>query len=136
MIELSFLEISQKIKKFKIPKIDMVVGIGSGGVVPASLIAHQLDKPLQIININFRNIDNSIKFSEPKLLKPFELLIENKIRILLVDDVSVTGSTLRCAKKYLEKYDITTLVMKGKCADFILFPEISECVLWPWANKS
>ena len=135
MIKISFLEISQRIKTLKIPEIDLVIGIGSGGIVPACLIAHQFDKPVQIISINFRNPDNTIKFTEPALLKSFEVLSDKKLKILLVDDVSVTGSTLNYARKILNEFEMVTLIMKGKNADFILFPEMKECVIWPWSNN-
>jgi hypoxanthine phosphoribosyltransferase len=49
----------------------------------------------------------------------------------LVDDVSVTGSTMRKALDQLKGLNVKTLAMKGK-ADFVLFPEISDCVKWPW----
>jgi len=50
---------------------------------------------------------------------------------LLVDDVSVTGKTLKCAVENLQDYTVYTFVLKGK-ADYVLFPEINTCVEWPW----
>lgn len=57
--------------------------------------------------------------------------LEKGSKILLVDDVSVTGKTLEKVKKELYGYEVTTLVFKGK-ADHVLFPEIRTCVEWPW----
>jgi hypoxanthine phosphoribosyltransferase len=52
-------------------------------------------------------------------------------RILLVDDVSVSGQTLALARSLLKGYEVITFTLKGK-ADFVLFPEITACVNWPW----
>ncbi len=52
-------------------------------------------------------------------------------RILLVDDVSVSGQTLQAARELLMDYEVTTFVLKSK-ADLVAFPEIGECVVWPW----
>lgn len=51
---------------------------------------------------------------------------------MLVDDVSVTGQTLELARSLLAGWKLTTLVLKGKEADFVLFPEVASCVNWPW----
>jgi len=45
-VDISFTEISKKLKGFRFPDFDMVVGIARGGIVPATLIAHQLGKDL------------------------------------------------------------------------------------------
>jgi len=129
-VALDFTEISHRLWSIDLPDIDLVIGIATGGIVPASLIAHQLNKPLSLLHINFRNDDNLIKHSNPQLLSN-DPLPESPQNILLVDDVSVTGSTLRVAKALLETHHVTTLVMKGQ-GDFVLFPEVPECVLWPW----
>ncbi len=52
-------------------------------------------------------------------------------KLLLVDDVSVSGKTMKMAKEALAGNEVKTLALKGK-ADYVLFPEISECVKWPW----
>jgi hypoxanthine phosphoribosyltransferase len=52
-------------------------------------------------------------------------------QMLLVDDVSVSGKTLNEALRYFEGLQIKTLTMKGR-ADYVLFPEIQDCVKWPW----
>jgi hypoxanthine phosphoribosyltransferase len=56
------------------------------------------------------------------------------LRVLLVDDVSVTGKTLNRVKALLKGYTVYTLVMKGK-GDFVLFPEVGTCVQWPWKDN-
>ncbi len=132
MTNLSFTEISERLGKTHFPEIDVVIGIGTGGIVVSSLIAHQLSKPLHLIKVNYRNMDNSIKYDEPQLLKENTFLGNDDIKVLLVDDVSVSGKTLVFAKQILNFKDVTTFVLKGKNADIVLFPEIKECVNWPW----
>ena len=129
-VKLDFLQIVQRLKQCTLPDVDHVVGIGSGGVVPASLVAFYLERPLSILPINFRAPDNSPRHTAPQLLGQLDLPA-NIHHLLLVDDVSVSGQTLSVAKQALAGYQITTLVMKGQ-ADFVLFPEIAACVNWPW----
>ncbi|MGK9477676.1 phosphoribosyltransferase [Melioribacter sp. OK-6-Me] len=130
MRELSFSEISERIKLFKLPAYDTVVGIREGGVVPASLIAYKLNAELITLKINFRDNNNQPIYETPKILSEINKNLEGK-KILIVDDVSVTGKTLVTAKSYLKLPEADTLVMKGK-ADYVIFPEIDTCVIWPW----
>lgn len=132
-VELSFVDISQRLKHLDLPEIDWIVGIGSGGIVPASLLAHQLSKPLSLLTINYRAENNVPQHDTPKLLTNVPLLPETS-RILLVDDVSVSGQTMAFAKSLLHQHDIVTLVLKGR-ADYVVFPEISACVHWPWKKE-
>lgn len=130
MVPLSFHEISTRLKKMVLPEIDVVIGIGSGGIVPAGIVAFHLDAELQVMVLNYRDEQNTPRYDEPKLLqKPFGQL-DGK-RILLVDDVSVSGKTMNAALQQLKGLDVKTLAMKGK-ADYVLFPEIKDCVKWPW----
>ena len=129
-VTLTFAEISQRLKRLALPDVDWVIGIATGGIVPASLVAHQLSKPLLLLSINFRDQDNVPRHENPQLLVPIPDLGEHQ-HILLVDDVSVTGQTLTLAQKQLASHHITTLVLKGQ-GDFVLFPEVAACVNWPW----
>ncbi|MDD4424789.1 MAG: phosphoribosyltransferase [Mariniphaga sp.] len=130
MVPLSFLEISERLKNMSLPETDIVIGIGTGGIVPASLVAFHLNAELNLMILNYRDEQNSPLYIKPKILKMPELSLEGK-RILLVDDVSVSGKTLNAALEQLEGLNVKTLTMKGK-ADFVLFPEIKDCVKWPW----
>jgi len=130
MVPLSFKEISERLKQMDLPDIDLVIGIGSGGVPPATFVAFYLNAELEVLTLNYRDENNNPRFDEPKVLyQPFWNL-EGK-RILLVDDVSVSGKTMNAALGLLKGYNVKTLAMKGK-ADFVLFPEIKDCVKWPW----
>lgn len=131
MVPISFREISKRLREINLPETDLVIGIGSGGVVPASLAAFHLGAELQVITLNYRDENNNPRYGEPVVLNlPADLSLEGK-RILLVDDVSVSGKTLNAALELLKNFNVKTLTMKGK-ADFVLFPEVKDCVKWPW----
>lgn len=130
MIELSFREIVERLNRLELPHVDWVVGIGSGGVVPASLVASRIGCELKILPLNYRNESNEPQHAEPCLIGEFEM--PSGIRsVLLVDDVSVSGKTLAFAKQLFHGYHVKTCVLKGK-ADYVAFPEIEDCVEWPW----
>jgi len=130
MVPLSFKQISERLKELVLPEIDLVIGIGSGGVPPATFVAFHLNAELQVMTLNYRDEENVPRFVEPKIINQPRWNLKGK-RILLVDDVSVSGKTMNVALEQLKGYNVKTLAMKGK-ADFVLFPEIKDCVKWPW----
>jgi hypoxanthine phosphoribosyltransferase len=130
MVPLSFREISLRLKQMELPEVDVVIGIGSGGIPPATFVAFHLNAELVVMTLNYRDEKNNPRFDEPKVLFQPEWNLQGK-KILLVDDVSVSGKTMETARNQLKEYDVKTLAMKGK-ADFVLFPEIKDCVKWPW----
>jgi adenine/guanine phosphoribosyltransferase-like PRPP-binding protein len=128
-VVLDFLTIRTRIERLELPSVDRVVGIATGGTVPASLVAYKLGVPLSFITLNYRAEDNTPQRPEPTLLHPFQA--PEGEHVLLVDDVSVTGQTFAVARGFLPNCTVTTLALKGK-ADFVLFPEVARCVHWPW----
>ena len=129
-VDLSLTEIAQRLKAMELPEVDGIVGIAAGGTVPASLVAYQLDRPLSMIQLNYRGEDNAPLYESPKVIEapPID---ETQRHVLLVDDVSVSGKTLSKARELLGDRAVTTLVITGE-ADYVLFPEIGDCVNWPW----
>lgn len=130
MVPLSFREITERLKQMQLPETDVVIGIGSGGIPPATMVAYHLNAELQVMLLNYRDEQNTPRYDEPLVLEKPHGQLEGK-RILLVDDVSVSGKTMQTALEQLKGLDVKTLAMKGK-ADFVLFPEIKDCVKWPW----
>lgn len=130
MVPLSFREIAERLKRVELPETDLVIGIGSGGIVPAGIVAFYLNAELRVMVLNYRDEKNNPRYKEPRVLEKTDENLEGK-RILLVDDVSVTGKTMNKALDQLKGLNVKTLTMKGK-ADYVLFPEINECVKWPW----
>lgn len=131
MVPVSLIEISTRLRSMSLPETDLVIGIGTGGIVPASLVAFHLGCELQIITLNYRDENNTPRYENPVILNMPEMPSLQDKRILLVDDVSVSGKTLNEALRHFEGLKIKTLTMKGN-ADYVLFPEIKDCVKWPW----
>jgi hypoxanthine phosphoribosyltransferase len=129
-LPLGFDEIAARLAALDLPEVDLVVGVASGGTVPAGLLAYRLGVPLTLLRINFRAGDNRPQRPRPELLSPAQLPTDR--RILLVDDVSVSGATLDLAKELLVGNRVVTLVLKGR-GDHVAFPEVASCVVWPWA---
>lgn len=129
-VSLDFVTITKQLKQTSLPTVDHVVGIGTGGVVFAALVAYELERPLTILTINYRAPDNTPRHPQPLLQNQTPLSLKDK-KVLLVDDVSVSGQTLTIARQSIHCSQIITLVLKGQ-ADIVLFPEIAACVKWPW----
>lgn len=119
----------QLLEGIKFEYFDLIVAIGNGGIIPAALLQKKLDIPMKIININYRDSSHTPKYDDAVLLEDEEFPLKG-IKILLVDDVSRTGKTLRKAKEYLKGNKIKTFVTNGK-ADHYLFNQ-EECLLMPW----
>jgi len=131
MVPVSFTEISDRLRSLSLPETNLVIGIGTGGIVPASLVAFYLNCELLIITLNYRDENNTPRYDNPVIVNMPEMPFLQDKKILLVDDVSVSGKTLNEALLHFQGLQIKTLTMKGK-ADYVLFPEIKECVKWPW----
>lgn len=132
MIAVGFKDMVERLRALKLPEQDLVIGLAWGGVVPAGLAAYQLGCDMRLMFINLRDEKNVPRYAAPKVLKKF-VLPRGVKKVLIVDDVSVTGSTLDAARRILKNCRVKTLVLRGK-ADYVLFPEITECVCWPWKN--
>lgn len=130
MTPLSFKQITQRLQTIDFPEIDVVIGIGSGGVPAATMLAYHLDAELLVMTLNYRDEENNPRYEQPKVLEKSDWDLEGK-RILLVDDVSVSGKTMNAALELLPGLNVQTCAMKGK-ADYVLFKEIKDCVKWPW----
>ena len=82
MVPLSFREISERLKKTDLPEFDLVIGIGSGGIVPAGFVAFHLNAELQVMAMNYRDEQNNPRYDEPKVLQKPEWNLKGK-RILV-----------------------------------------------------
>ena len=130
MVPLSFKEITERLKTINFPPVDVVIGIGTGGVPAATMVAYYLNAELLVMTMNYRDEKNTPLYEKPQLLSIPSWQLDGK-QILLVDDVSVSGKTMDAALGILSGYSVKTCAMKGK-ADYVLFPEIKDCVKWPW----
>lgn len=110
---------------------DMIVAIAWGGIIPATLLNKYLNIDLNILYVNYRDVENVPKYDEPKLLRQIDFDYENK-NILLVDDRAKTGKTLNMVRKMLNTSNVVkTFVVNGN-ADYSLYNE--SCFKFPWKN--
>lgn len=109
--------------KFK--HIDCIVGIARGGLVPAVLLSHQLNVPMEVINYSSKKGNGDDKNHNNMLPK-----LRHK-KILLTDDLVDTGMTLReVADHYTSQgHEVLTAV--------IYYKEMEESAHTPdvWAVK-
>ena len=132
-VRLSMGEISERLRVADYPTVDAIVGIQTGGRIPATLLSFHLGLPLYMLPINFRDENNAPRYDQPRVLAEVHKLPPAGTRVLLVDDVAVTGATMAKARELLPGYAITTFALKGR-ADIVLFPEVRQCVHWPWLS--
>ena len=125
--------ISRRLRKLDFPDVEGIVAILRGGRVPAFMVSHQLGGlPVRLLGLNLRDDANRPLQDVPAVTLPFDPgSWKPGMRILLVDDVSVSGRTLERARGLLAGFEVTTFALKGK-ADYVAFPEIEGCVRWPW----
>ena len=135
--DLTFGRIAERLRTADLPprdQVDAVVAVARGGTVPGALVAYRLEKPLRLLRLSFRDDANAPKASEPV---PVGAVPDVRgQRIVLVDDVSVSGATLRRARDLLGAAHVVTVAFKGRpaAADVVLFPDVPTCVRWPWAE--
>lgn len=130
-------KIADNIKK-DIGSVDVIVGISRGGLIPARILADRLDiHDLSVIRISFyKGINQTEK--EPRLLQKISESLEGK-RVLLVDDLSDSGTSLKAAIAYLKELKIAkiytaTLHVKTKSSfipDFFV-SRSDNWIVYPW----
>lgn len=107
----------------KIKNVDYVVGIPRGGLILAVMMSHKL-------NIKHMTIDHLEKLEE------FDLNI-NKKNILIVDDISDSGHTLKHYKK--QGYTTATLDVRNTTVTkpdyYCNWLETTDWIVYPWEKK-
>ena len=83
MVPLSFKAITERLRIIEFPKIDVVIGIGTGGVPAATMVAYHLDAVLLVMTLNYRDEENNPRYNEPKVLDKASWDLEGK-RILFI----------------------------------------------------
>ena len=132
-VRLSMGQIAERLRAADYPEVDAIVGIQTGGRISATLLSFHLGLPLYMLPINFRDENNDPRYDEPRVLAEVHKLPPAGAHVLLVDDVAVSGATMNKARELLPGYAITTFALKGR-AEIVLFPEVRQCVHWPWLS--
>jgi len=102
--------------------IDYVVGIPRGGLIIAVMISHRL-------GVKHMTIDHLEKLEE------FDLDIDKK-KILIVDDISDSGQTL---KRFRKDYTTATLDVRNTTIAipqfYVNWLDNADWVVYPWERK-
>lgn len=84
-------------------KVDVIIGILRGGIIPAMLIADMLDvEDVGVVDIKYY-LAPGVRRERPYLKQPLTLPVRN-LNVLVVDDVSDTGLTLQLALDLVRHY--------------------------------
>jgi len=136
----SLLNQSQKIQK-QTEKIDLILGISKGGLIPARILADFLQVS-EIITIQAKFYTGIAQtHDEPIIIQPLTVNLSGK-KILIVDDIADTGKSLKIVIEHLESLGITeiktaTLYLNNRSVikpDF--YEEITDkWVVFPWEIK-
>lgn len=133
--DLDFKEIVAGLAAWKFPsRLDGVVAIAHGGVVPGALVAQRLGLGLKTITITYRNDANEPQFAQPKLLSSVPGLGEWR-RVLLVDDLYLSGKSWNAARTYLPRdVEVLPFVLKGDVDFALIRGAVQGGGQWPWSS--
>jgi hypothetical protein len=114
---------------------EMVVGIAHGGVIVGATIATILGKDFFPIKFS-RRVNASVVRKHSKLLVPPTAHLEGK-RVLVVDDASVSGETMKAAVRAINRHgprEVVTavLVRKGAYEPDYAASYFPHKVVFPW----
>jgi hypoxanthine phosphoribosyltransferase len=120
---------------------DVIVGIARGGMIPASILTDLL-KICHVVIIRIEFYTDIAKPSIEPVLKQFLNIAINGKKILVVDDISDSGQSLKIAKQYLiEKgaveIKIATLYAKATTQTLPDYVEkfTERWIVFPWEIK-
>src|SRR3989339_738596 len=85
---------------------DMIVSIARSGLIPAALIAHPLgNKQLYVVKIDFSKTQRAGKdqdlMERPVITQELTKDVRG-LKVLVVDEMAVSGSTLKMMKSYMD----------------------------------
>ncbi len=116
---------------------DVLVGISRGGLIPTVRLSHMLnDLSMRVIHVKFyENVDETME--EPEITGTNIGKLEGKV--LIVDDVADTGSTLEAVLDYIDdkvtgKLKICTIAYKPRSSikpDYYVY-ETEKWIIFPW----
>ena len=115
---------------------EIIVGIAKGGVLPAAVLASLLRREFYPIRLSRRH-DESIVRQQPILLAPMPAAVGGR-RVMVVDEIAVTGETLRLATQEALRLGAAavktaTLFVHGASQrpDYFVL-ETDDLILNPW----
>ncbi len=134
------LDMARKIQNDKFSP-DIIVGVSRGGWIPARVLSDLLENP-EIANVKaefYLGVAETKK--EPVITQPVSVNVKN-MKVLVVDDVSDTGKSLRLVKTHLLEQGvkilkIATLYYKPWSVTIPDYCEKSthDWIIFPWERK-
>jgi len=129
----------------RIPKdYYVVVGIGSSGLIPASIVCKLL-KCREFYTLSIKLYDEG---KPPRRISEKPLVLAQFIpdlsgrKVILVDDLASSGETMRTAKQIIKRAGASevisiVLVKKRKCKEKIdyFYLETDDCPIFPWDSS-
>ncbi|MCD6530592.1 phosphoribosyltransferase [Candidatus Bathyarchaeota archaeon] len=135
----ALLEVAKRIRRSFTP--DMIVGVLRGGAVPAIVLSDLLDvSEVDMIGVGYYT-DIAQRMKRPRLTRGISASIRGKA-VLIVDDITDTGGTIRFVAERLEtekpsELKVATIYCKPWAhprPDFY-YEERSEWIIFPWEVK-
>src|SRR5260370_28475234 len=131
------LDLAQQIRKDQYPP-DIIVGVSRGGWPPARVMNDLLENPnLANMKVEFYK-DIGVRNKRPRITQPVTMEVVGK-RVLVVDDVSDTGHSLRIVANHLHRKPVKeirvcTIYMKPQS---IIRPDYyarttRKWIIFPW----
>lgn len=133
-LDISFAAISEALHGFDFPEIDLVLGISQGAKSPAAMIAHQLGVELKLIIVGKKNKRGKFSVSTAEIENSAAWDFFGHHRILIVDDISITGKTIQFIRDNVKADKVYSMVLFGE-ADYVLFPKVKSEVKLPWTTE-
>lgn len=112
-------------------KIDRIIAISRGGLIPARILSDFLQLPIS--NIVISSYTNLKQLKEPEIIEVSEIDLKDK-SILIVDEVSDTGKTFIRALKHFQERPVKNILT---CAPYIkpktkFFPNFYQETIDAW----
>ena len=131
------LDLAQQIRKDQY-KPEIIVGVSRGGWPPARVMSDLLQNPnLANLKVEFYR-DIGVRNKKPRITQPVTMEVVGK-RVLVVDDVSDTGHSLRVVANHLRRkpakeLKVCTIYLKPKS---VFRPDYysrttSKWIIFPW----
>jgi len=122
--------LGKKIQESKV-KIDRLIAISRGGLIPARVLSDFLQLPIS--NIVISSYTNLKQLKEPEIIEVSAIDLKDK-SILIVDEVSDTGKTFIRALKYFQEKPVKNIIT---CAPYIkpktkFFPNFYQKIIDAW----
>ncbi len=119
---------------------DIILGVSRGGIIPALLLSDKLRVPVDIIGVRFYKGVRDVG-ERPHIIQDITQTLRGR-RVLIVDDVSDTGHTLKLVKRYVEERGarevmVCTLHYKPWAVyrpDYYV-EETEAWIIYPWEVK-